>query len=423
MNHFQYRDGVLHAEDVPLTRLADEVGTPLYVYSAATLKRHFLAFEEAFAGLDHLVCYSVKANSNLGVLNLLASLGAGMDIVSGGELHRALSAGADPGRIVFSGVGKQRWELSMALEAGILMFNVESVQELDLLDQTARGMQRRAPAAIRVNPDVDPGTHPYIATGLRKSKFGLPMEAAWDQYRRAADMPGIEIRGVSCHIGSQLTDISPFGDALKRMLDLIERLRGAGLNIDYLDLGGGLGITYDQEEPPHPVEYGQVISPEVKDTGLTLILEPGRVIAGNAGILLSRVIYTKQGEAKDFVVVDGGMNDLIRPSLYSAYHQINPVVATEGPTSPKDIVGPICESGDFLAQDRPLADLAPGDLIAVMSAGAYGFVMASNYNSRGRPAEVLVSGADYHVVRTRERITDLIRGETVPAEFIQRAIT
>jgi diaminopimelate decarboxylase len=422
MNHFQYRDNVLHAEDVPLSRLADEVGTPLYVYSAATLKRHYLAFEEAFAGLDHLVCYSVKANSNLAVMNLLASLGAGMDIVSGGELHRAVAAGADPSKIVFSGVGKQRWELSMALEAGVLMFNVESVQELDLLDQTARGMQKRAPAAIRVNPDVDPGTHPYISTGLKKNKFGLSMESAWEQYQRAADLPGIEIRGVSCHIGSQLTEISPFVDALHRLLDLCDRLRGAGMSIDYLDLGGGLGITYDQEKPPHPVEYGQVVSAEVKDAGLTLILEPGRVIAGNAGILLSRVIYNKQGETKDFVVVDGAMNDLIRPSLYAAYHQIQPVIRAEGDTGPKDIVGPICESGDFLAQNRPLPDLAPGDLIAVMSAGAYGFVMASNYNSRGRPAEVLVSGQDYHVVRARERITDLIRGETVPTEFIQRAL-
>ncbi|MBU0513367.1 MAG: diaminopimelate decarboxylase [Proteobacteria bacterium] len=423
MHHFQYRDGLLHAEDVPLTRLAEEVGTPLYVYSAATLKRHYLAFDGAFPDLDHLVCYSVKANSNLAVLNLLASLGAGMDIVSGGELHRALSAGADPSRSVFSGVGKQRWEISMALEAGILMFNVESSQELDLLSDTALNLQQQAPVAIRVNPDVDPKTHPYISTGLRKNKFGLPMAAARDEYLRAADLPGLRIRGVSCHIGSQLTQVSPFVDALRRLLDLVDGLRGEGLTIDYLDLGGGLGIVYNQEEPPHPVEYGRVISQEVKDAGLTLILEPGRVIAGNAGILLTRVIYTKRGEVKDFVVVDGAMNDLIRPSLYSAYHEIRPVIETAGASSPKDVVGPICETGDFLAQDRPLTELRPGDLLAVMSAGAYCFVMASNYNSRGRPAEVLVCGDDYHVVRTRERTIDLIRGESVPAEFIARAIS
>lgn len=414
MNHFQYKDGVLHAEDVPLDVLAAEVGTPSYIYSRATLTRHFEVFDSAFEGISHLVCYSVKANSNLGVLSLLANMGAGMDIVSGGELHRCLAAGVSPGKTVYSGVGKQRWEMEMALGAGILMFNVESEQELDVLAQTARASRKTAPVSIRVNPDVDPKTHPYISTGLKKNKFGLEVDRALIEYVRATAMDGIEIKGISCHIGSQLTEIAPFVDALGRVLDLVDRLAENDITIEYLDLGGGLGITYADEEPPPPSDYGRAIKEALGGRGLTLILEPGRVIAGNGGILLTRVLYTKKGEQKDFVVVDAAMNDLVRPSLYQAYHEVKPVKAANGAQTTVDIVGPICETGDFVARDRALSPVRPGDVLAVMSAGAYGFTMSSNYNSRPRAAEVMVDGGDYRVVRARELPDDLIRGESAP---------
>jgi len=415
MHHFEYNNGELFCEGTPLALMAAEVGTPAYVYSHATLERHFFAFDRAFEGLSHLTCFSVKANSNLALLSLFANLGGGMDIVSGGELFRALRAGAPGARIVFSGVGKTKEEMRAALAADILMFNVESPQELDLLNQTAGEMGRKARIALRVNPDVDPKTHPYISTGLRKNKFGIAKETAIKEYRRAAGLPHLEVVGIDCHIGSQLTEVGPFVEALARLRQLLGLLQDLGLRIKYLDLGGGLGITYEDEKPPAPFQYAQALREGLSGLDLTLILEPGRVIVGNAGILLTQVLFTKTGEEKDFVVVDGAMNDLMRPSLYDSYHGIWPVRVRPGPSSMVDVVGPVCESGDFLARGRTLPRFEPGDLLAVMSAGAYGFSMSSNYNSRRRPAEVLVKGTEYFVIRSRETLEDLIRGEDVPA--------
>jgi len=418
MHYFEYKNGELFCEDTPLALIAAQVGTPVYVYSQATLERHFFAFDRAFDGLPHLTCFSVKANSNIALLRLFANLGGGIDIVSGGELFRALWAGVPGRRIVFSGVGKTKEEMRTALDADILMFNVESPQELDLLNQTAGEMGRKARVALRVNPDVDPKTHPYISTGLRKNKFGIAKETAVQEYRRAAELPHLEVVGIDCHIGSQLTEVEPFVEALARLRQLLNHLQDLGLSIKYLDLGGGLGITYEAEEPPAPLDYAQALQEGLGGLDLTLILEPGRVIVGNAGILLTQVLFTKTGEEKNFVVVDGAMNDLMRPTLYDSYHGIWPVKVREGPSSTVDVVGPICESGDFLARSRTLPRFEPGDLLAVMSAGAYGFSMSSNYNSRRRPAEVLVKGDEYFVIRSRETFEDLIRGEDIPA-FLQ----
>ncbi|WP_027370711.1 diaminopimelate decarboxylase [Desulfovermiculus halophilus] len=411
MHHFQERNGELWAEEVRVADLAREYGTPLYVYSTATLTRHFQAFDSAFSQLPHLTCFSLKSNSNLHVLKLLKELGAGADIVSGGELHRALMAGMDPKQIVFSGVGKQEFEMQAALAADILMFNVESAQELETLSRLAGEMNTTARISLRINPDVDPKTHPYISTGLKKNKFGIQMSHALELYARARDLPGIEPVGIDCHIGSQLTQVSPFLDALDRLMALRSQLVDMGLNIKYLDIGGGLGITYGEEEPPHPSELGQALSHALQNEDLTLILEPGRVIAGNAGILVSRVLACKSTDDKNFAVVDAAMNDLLRPSLYSAYHRIAEVRANRRPEQTVDVVGPICETGDFLAKDRILPGLQADDLIAVFSAGAYGFTMSSQYNSRPRAAEVLVDKDRARLIRHRETFADLLRLE------------
>jgi len=414
MHHFHYKKKQMYCEDVPISEIAQEVGTPFYCYSHATLRHHFLTFERAFEGVRHLVCFSAKSNSNLAVLGLFASLGGGLDIVSGGELFRGLKAGIPPKKIVFSGVGKGEEEIQYALESDILMFNVESFQELSLIDQCAARLNKRAPVALRVNPDVDPKTHPYISTGLKKNKFGLNVGAVVEAYKTAHDCANIDIIGISCHIGSQVTEVAPFIDALLRIKKLLATLEALGISISYLDLGGGLGITYDQEAPPHPTEYGKAIIETLGQTPVTLILEPGRVIAGNAGILVTGVLYTKAGEEKDFVIVDAAMNDLVRPSLYDAYHAIQPVAKDQEGSHRADVVGPICESGDFLARDREIAHVQSRDLLAIMSAGAYGFTMSSNYNSRRRVAEVMVQGDQFFVVRKRESYDDLIRGESIP---------
>jgi diaminopimelate decarboxylase len=414
MHHFHYPDNAMFCEDVSVSEIAKQLGTPFYLYSHATLKQHFLTFEKAFGDVPCLICFSAKSNSNLAVLKLFASLGGGLDIVSGGELFRGLQAGIPPEKIVFSGVGKREDEIAYALDSGILMFNVESFQELESINQCAARLNKKAPIALRVNPDVDPKTHPYISTGLKENKFGMDMKSAAEAYKSAAAFPHIEVIGISCHIGSQVTEVAPFVDALHRIKELISTLQDIGISISYLDLGGGLGITYDQEAPPHPNEYGQAILDALGDSPFTLIFEPGRVIVGNAGILVTRVLYTKRLEAKDFVIVDAAMNDLVRPSLYEAYHAIERVVRGQQETITADIVGPICESGDFLAKDRDIPRVEVGDLLAVMSAGAYGFTMSSNYNSRPRVPEVMVKGDQFYVVRERESYEDLIRGESIP---------
>ena len=415
MDFFEYRNGELFAEGVPVRRIAREVGTPTYVYSLATLRRHYRVFDRAFMQLPHLICFSVKSNSNLAVLRVFSREGAGFDIVSGGELYRVLKAGADPKKVVFSGVGKKREEIERALDVGILMFNVESEQELNLLNEIARGVGRKAPISLRVNPDVDPKTHPYISTGLKKSKFGIDIKRSVEEYKRALSLSHIEVIGVDCHIGSQLTSIPPFIDALSRIKVLVgEGLRKEGAKIRYLDLGGGLGIRYKDEEPPPPEEYASALIRALEGLDVTLILEPGRVIAGNAGILITQVLYLKETDEKVFVVVDGAMNDLIRPALYGSYQAIQRVVVRQEERIVADVVGPICESGDFFAKDREIPRPRQGDYLAVMSAGAYGFTMASNYNSRPRAAEILVDECDYHVIRERETLEDLISKERIP---------
>lgn len=418
MHAFQYRRQTLWCEEVPLPRIARAVGTPCYIYSEQTLRRHFRVFDQAFASIPHLTAFAVKANSNIAILRLFANEGGGADVVSGGELYRALAAGIDPKKIVFAGVGKQSDEIVDALRAQILMFNVESNQELELLNRIARRLGRRARVALRINPDIDPKTHPYIATGLKKSKFGINIKEALDSYRTAARLRHLDVVGLHAHIGSQLTQIGPFLDALEKVLRLIEALRNENILIRYLDLGGGLGITYDTETPPHPTALAAavipLVQPLIQSTGCTLIFEPGRVIVGNAGLLLTEVLYVKSGAPNPFVVVDAGMNDLIRPSLYNAYHEIRPVIRRRRRAQTVDVVGPICESGDFLAKGRSLPACRPGDQLAVMSAGAYGFAMASNYNARPRAAEVLVHGREFTVIRQRETYRDLIRGETIP---------
>ncbi|MFH1915216.1 MAG: diaminopimelate decarboxylase [Pseudomonadota bacterium] len=411
MHHFEYRDGVLHAENVSVPDLARQYGTPLYIYSAATLTRHFQAFDSAFDGLDHLTCYSVKANSNLAVLKLLAGLGAGMDIVSGGELYRAIKAGVSPEKIVYSGVGKRASEIREALEAGILMFNVESVAELRKIDEVAGSMGKVAKVSFRINPDVDPKTHPYISTGMKKNKFGLDIENSLEAYAMCAGLANIEPVGMDCHIGSQLTSIAPFMEALDKLLDFHARLKAMGIDIQYLDLGGGLGITYDEEEPPHPTEFGQALKERLAGVPLKVILEPGRVIAGNAGILVTEVVYTKSNPSRNFLIVDAAMNDLVRPSLYGSFHRIGEVAPKGRDSLTFDVVGPICESGDFLARERVLPAVEQGELLAVFSAGAYGFTMASNYNSRPRACELLVDGDTVTVARKRETYEDLVDKE------------
>jgi diaminopimelate decarboxylase len=413
MHHFWYNKNKLYCEDVPVATLAKKYGTPLYIYSQSTLERHFKTFDTAFAALPHLTCYAVKANSNLAILSLFRRLGAGFDIVSGGELLRALKSGADPQKVVFSGVGKTLEEIDLALEHGILQFNVESPAELGILEGRAQALGKIACIALRVNPNVNPETHPYVATGLRQHKFGVPIESAPELYRKASRSTHLKITGIGFHIGSQITRVEPFVEALGRLKDIVGTLRSDGLEIQHVDLGGGLGITYNDEIPPHPDDYGKAVVELVRDMGCTILLEPGRVIVGNAGILVARVLITKKSSGKTFVIVDAGMNDLMRPSLYGSYHGIQPETLRGRSRWTADIVGPICESGDFLARDRDMPVVKAGDLLAVMSAGAYGFALSSNYNSRPRVAEVLVLGKRTKVIRKRETFKDLIRGESV----------
>lgn len=410
MNHFDYRDGVLHAEDVPVPEIAAAVGTPFYCYSTATLARHYNVFSKAFAGIDHLVCYALKANSNQAVIRTLAKLGAGADVVSEGELRRALAAGVPPGKIVFSGVGKTAREIDFALSAGILCFNVESEPELELLSARATALGKVAPMSLRINPDVDARTHRKISTGKAENKFGIPLSRARAVYARAAKLPGIDVTGVDMHIGSQITDLAPMADAFARLAAFVRTLRADGHAIDHIDFGGGLGIPYhaDRGAPPEPQAYAAIVKEAVRDLDCTLLFEPGRMIVGNAGILVARVIYVKRGEAKTFVVIDAAMNDLIRPTLYEAHHDILPVHDSGARRITADVVGPVCETGDYLALDRALPEPAAGDLIAIMTAGAYGAVQAGTYNTRPLVPEVLVNGADYAVVRPRVAAEELI---------------
>ena len=412
MDFFAYRDGRLFAEDVAVSDIASQYGTPAYIYSRATLERHWHAFDQALGEHPHLICYAVKANSDIGVLSVLAKLGSGFDIVSGGELARVLEAGGDAGKVVFSGVGKTREEIRYALEQGILCFNVESEPELERINAVAAEMGVTAPISLRINPDVDAKTHPYISTGLKANKFGIPRERAIATYELADSLPNLEVKGMDCHIGSQLTTIEPFVDALERLLELIDVLASKGITISHLDVGGGLGVTYNNETPPHPKEYAAALAEKMSGREhLKLIMEPGRAIAANAGIMITEVEFVKEGDEKHFAIVDAAMNDLIRPSLYSAWQHIGRVEQdTDATPRVYDVVGPICETGDFIGKDRELA-IKPGDLLAVRSAGAYGFVMASNYNTRCRPPEIMVDGTTVTVVREREMLKDLWKGE------------
>ena len=411
MNSFTYKNGQLHAEDAAVSDIASTHGTPCYIYSRAALQAAFLEYQRALAGCDHRICYAVKANCNLGVLNVLARMGAGFDIVSVGELERALAAGGAPDKIVFSGVGKKAAEMARALEVGIHCFNLESAAELEVLNQVAGEQNKIAPVSVRVNPDVDPQTHPYISTGLRESKFGVTVESALELYQRAAQLPHVEVVGIDCHIGSQLTRISPFIDALHRLLALIDQLQAMGIRIRHLDLGGGLGVNYKDEQPPSIGEFISAIRTEVADRELELIFEPGRSIAANAGLLVTQVEYLKPTTENNFALVDAAMNDMIRPALYQAWLDIVPVAPhDQGHSALWDVVGPVCESADFLGKQRQLT-LTAGDLLALRGAGAYGFGMSSNYNSRPRAAEIMVDGSDVHVVRERETIADVIKGE------------
>ena len=410
MSVFSYRNGELHAEDVPLSRIAAGFGTPCYVYSRAALTRAWREFDAAFAGRDHLLCYAVKANPNLGVLDVFARLGSGFDIVSGGELARVLAAGGDPRKVVFSGVGKTAAEMRQALQTGILCFNVESAAELELLDRVAGELGVIAPVSLRVNPDVDAKTHPYIATGLKENKFGVAYDEALATYRRARQLPHLHIEGVDCHIGSQLTEIAPFIAALERVLALVDALEREGITIRHLDLGGGLGIRYRDETPPAVADYAQALIAALGNRPQKLVFEPGRLLTGNAGVLLSTVLYLKPGQDRNFAIVDAAMNDLMRPALYEAWHEVLPLREAAAGDRPYDIVGPVCESGDFLARDRRIA-VAPGEVIAIASAGAYGMSMSSNYNTRPRAAEIMVDGRQVHVVRDRETVAMLLANE------------
>ncbi len=418
MHFFQYKKGELYAEEVPVREIAAKYGTPVYIYSASTLVRHFKAYDEAFDGKHHIICFALKANSNAAIIRLFAKHGAGADVVSGGELFRALKAGIPAKKIVYAGVGKTADEIRFALKSKILMFNVESENELREIDRIAADMKVKASIALRINPDIDPQTHPYISTGLKKHKFGIPIDDALEHYKFAKSLKNIAVVGVHKHIGSQLTKISPFVDALKRILILIDELAKSGIRIDFLDIGGGLGITYLDEQPPQPRDLAGQILPLLEGRDVTVVMEPGRSLVGNAGILVTKTLYLKEGEEKNFVIVDAGMNDLMRPSLYNAYHHIQPVVKTRRDTIIADVVGPICESGDFLAKDREIPKVKQGEYLAVMSAGAYGFSMSSTYNSRPRVAEVMVNGTKFALVRKRETYADLLRGESIP-DFIR----
>jgi diaminopimelate decarboxylase len=413
MTAFHYQDGELHAEAVALGEIARRFGTPCYVYSRAALEQHLQDYQQALHGQDHLICYAVKANSNLAVLNVLARQGAGFDIVSGGELQRVMAAGGDPAKVVFSGVAKTEQEMSQALQLGIHCFNVESLPELQRLQQVASRLGKPAPVSIRVNPDVDAKTHPYISTGLKENKFGIDIDSAPDVYRRAWAMSHIEVIGVDCHIGSQLTETLPFLDALQRVLTLVDNLQFEGIQLRHLDIGGGLGVQYHHEQPPTPQEYLGALRRKLGDRPLTLVVEPGRSISANAGVMLTRVEFLKSTQEHNFAIVDAAMNDMLRPALYQSWMALDPVIPREDcQAATYDVVGPICETGDFIAKQRQLA-IQAGDLLALRSAGAYGFVMSSNYNSRGRAAEVMVDGERCHLVRQREDFSDLIRGESL----------
>jgi diaminopimelate decarboxylase len=411
---FMYRDGGFYAEDVPIKEIARAVGTPCYIYSYATLVENFGVLSDAFSRITPLICYSVKANSNLSVLRTFAKLGAGFDIVSGGELVRVLRAGGDPSRVVFSGVGKTEEEMRAAIQAGILSFNVESIEELYLLNTVAKGLGKKARISVRVNPDIDPRTHPYISTGLKKSKFGIEVGRALEVYKKAESMEAIEIVGLDAHIGSQIFDLSPFVASVRKLVKLADIIGKEGIGIQYIDIGGGLGIKYKKEDsPPHPKDYADIIIEEI-DSTYKLILEPGRSLVGNAGVLVTKVLYVKKGASKNFVIVDAAMNDLIRPAFYDSHHEILKVDNTVADDETVDIVGPICESGDFFAKDRRLPRVKNDDLLAILSAGAYGFVMSSNYNTRPRVPEVMVKGEKFFIIRQRETYEDLIRGEAMP---------
>lgn len=412
---FHYQGKELYVESVPITKIVREVGSPSYIYSYQAMQEHYQSYVEAFKDFSPLICYSMKSNSNLAILSGFVKQGSGVDIVSQGELFRALKAGADPQKIVFSGVGKTAEEMKYAIQKKILMFNVESEAELEVLNDVASKLKKKAPVALRVNPDIDPKTHPYITTGMKKSKFGIQYERAFEVYQRASQMKGIELIGIDCHIGSQLTQVDPFVAALERVLDLVDRLADQGVSLKYIDLGGGLGIKYQNERPPSPKKYAQALKKLFKGRNLSLILEPGRSLIGNAGVLCTQVLYPKDRDNKHFLIVDAAMNDLIRPAFYESYHEILPVIKKSGPKRKYDVVGPICETGDFLAQDRLLPRFQSKDLMAVMSAGAYGFTMASQYNSRPRVCEILVKGKKFFVIRKREKLVDLIRGEEIPA--------
>jgi len=415
MHDFLYKNGELYCEGVPVSTIAQRVGTPFYCYSSNTLANHYRAFDKAFAGVPNVICFALKSNSNGAVLRVLGREGSGADIVSGGELFRALRAGIDPKKIVYAGVGKRRDEIEYALKVGILMFNVESGEELIAIDRAAKEMHAKAKIALRVNPNIDPKTHAYISTGLKENKFGIPIEEALEYYQLARGLANIEVVGVHQHIGSQITEVQPFIDAIEKLTGFVKELRAAGMDITHINIGGGIGITYKDETPPLPKEVAAAITPMLKASNCTIVMEPGRALVGNAGILVTRALYRKDSGEKKFLIVDAGMNDLIRPSLYDAYHEIKPLVE---PVSPKhetyDVVGPICESGDFLAKDRSLPIIQPGECLAVLGAGAYGFSMSSNYNSRPRVAEVIVRGSEYFIARERETYSELVKGEKVP---------
>jgi diaminopimelate decarboxylase len=411
MDHFNYKDNILFAEDVPVADIVRDHGTPCFIYSRATLERHFIAYQEALSGVPNLICYAVKANSNLAVINVLARLGAGFDIVSGGELERVLMAGGSPDKIIFSGLGKTSLEIERALSVGIHCFNVESEAELERINEIAARLGKQAAISLRVNPDVDAQTHPYISTGLKENKFGIASDRAIEVYRNAASMPNLNIIGIDCHIGSQLTSLAPFRDAMDRLLDMVDQLATMGIELSHLDIGGGLGVNYQNETPPQPKDLAVAISEKLGSRKLKLLMEPGRSIAANAGIFVTRVEYIKCTEHKNFAIVDGAMNDLLRPALYGAWQEIIPVQPSKGDSLVYDVVGPVCESADFLGKERSLC-IAQGDLLAVRAAGAYGFAMSSNYNSRNRAVEIMVDGKTVHLARSRETLEDQVRLES-----------
>jgi diaminopimelate decarboxylase len=415
MHYFEYKNGELYCEDMPVERIVKHTGSPVYIYSYKTLERHFTVFDNAFKGIPHIVCYSCKANSNIAILRIMGRLGGGTDIVSGGELYRAIAAGIPENKIVFSGVGKTEEEIKTAIKSQIMMINVESEEELSAIAKIARRMQKTVPLSIRVNPQIDPKTHPYITTGLKKNKFGVIWDDAYRLYKKMQKEKYLSPVGISSHIGSQILELTPFKEAVRSLKNMVNQLKQDEIPLKYVDIGGGLGITYKDELPPHPDDYARIIKEELKDVGLTLILEPGRVLIGNSGIFVTKLLYVKKVPGKTFYIVDGAMNDLVRPSLYGAYHDIIPVQAKNNKKIKVDIVGPVCESGDFFAKGREIAPLASGELLAIMGAGAYGFSMSSNYNSRRRVSEVLVKNAEFFVIKKRETLRDLVKGESIPS--------